>query len=126
MLHRAKKGCKKNEVTISLDEFEVLSNLSNFKNLAAMIEAEASMRHKKIKRRKKNKKIGFEAQDERTVCTRDIFLFSDFIWLWEKEWGKERRRVSGQSKSSPFFLSFPSLCDHHLIAFMGLFDSHFK
>eukprot|EP00261_Vitis_vinifera_P036148 XP_019077391.1 PREDICTED: uncharacterized protein LOC100252970 isoform X2 [Vitis vinifera] len=67
-LQKPKRQCKKNEeVMSSLDEFKMLSDLSNFKNLAAMMEAEAFLRKKKIKRRKKKKKIEFEAQDEITV-----------------------------------------------------------
>ncbi|XP_034693363.1 uncharacterized protein LOC117920112 isoform X2 [Vitis riparia] len=66
-LQKPKRQCKKNEVMSSLDEFKMLSDLSNFKNLAAMMEAEAFMRKKKIKRRKKKRKIEFEAQDEITV-----------------------------------------------------------
>ena len=84
-MQKPKRQCKKNEeVMSSLDEFKMLSDLSNFKNLAAMMEAEAFLRKKKMKRRKKKRKIEFEAQDEITVCTGDLFLFSGFIWLWEK------------------------------------------
>ena len=59
VLQKSKRQCKKNEeVVSSLDEFKMLSDLSNFKNLAAMMEGEAFMWQKKIKRRKKRRMIG--------------------------------------------------------------------
>lgn len=73
----AKQNCKKTtEVMSYLDEFKMISDLSNFKNLAAMMEAEASMRCKKRKkRRKKNRGIEFEMPLQINVCILDLFLF---------------------------------------------------
>ena len=67
---------KNEEVMSSLDEFKMLSDLSNFKNLAAMMEAEAFMRCKKSKkRRKKKRNMEFEAPFQINVCILDLFLF---------------------------------------------------
>lgn len=124
-LQKAKRSCWKNdEVMCSSDEFKIISDLSNFKNLAAMMKAEAIMRQRKIeRRRKKKRKIEFQAQDELSVCIGDSFLFSDFIWLWGKIQDKEIR-VLGTNEAFPC-LYFSSLHSRSSIAwFIGLLDSH--
>ena len=75
----------------SLDEFKMLSDLSNFKNLAAMMEAEAFMRSKKRKKRRNKKRSReFEAPLRRNVCILELFLF-EFLTILLSEKNQDKR-----------------------------------
>ena len=71
------------------EELKVLSDLSVFQNLAAMLEAEKFRKKKKRRRKKKKKNVEVGAQEDGAVCAINSSLFS--VWFSGKTGSKRKK-----------------------------------